>query len=691
MKLRILALAAVCAGLLAAKTAPTHESLWLMKRAGAPAVSPNGQWIVFSITEPSYNEADQVSDLWLAPASSQGTPKRLTSTKAGESGVAWSPDSRKIAFSTRREGDEAPQIYVLDLSGGEAQRVTTLSTGATSPLWSPDGKWIAFQSTVFPGAADDEANKKIAAERKARKYNARVYETFPIRSWDRWLDDKQVHLFVMPAEGGKPKDLLAGTKLVTEKGFTGASTTNWYELQPAWTPDSQSLVFVATIERNRAAFADVRTQLYSIPAAGGEPVRITNGNDSYAKPSFSPDGRALYATFNADSDKEYVLDRLAMFSWPAQPLGERTSLTAAFDRSVGSYALAPDGTVYLTAEDAGLEKLYRIAPGTREVVMVTKNQTRGVYGNLGIPSKAAQPFVVATWESSVNPAEAVRINFGGENHDFLTRISVDKAAELDWEPPKHFWFTSKLGRRIHNMVFLPPNFDPNKKYPLFVLIHGGPHSQWRDQISLRWNYHLLTAPGYIVLATNYTGSTGFGEKFAQAIQLDPLKTPGDELNQAADEAIKQFAFIDGAKQCAGGASYGGHLANWLEATTTRYRCLIAHAGLINLESQWGTSDSIYHREVGAGGPPWEQGTVWKTQNPIRYAANFKTPMLLTVGENDFRVPLNQTLENWSALQRMRVPSKLIVFPEENHWVLKGENSKFHLQQMLEWLNKYLGS
>ena len=239
------------------------------------------------------------------------------------------------------------------------------------------------------------------------------------------------------------------------------------------------------------------------------------------------------------------------------------------------------------------------------------------------------------------------------------------------------------------MLAFPPAFDKGKKYPLFVLMHGGPHLQWRDQFFLRWNYHLLASAGYVVLLTNYTGSTGFGEKFAQEIQGDPLRGPANEINEAADEAIRRYPFIDASRQAAGGASYGGHLANWMQATTTRYKCLISHAGLINLESQWGTSDSIYHRELNAGGPPWEQSKVWKEQNPIRYAKDFRTPILLTVGENDFRVPVNQTIENWSVLQRRRVPSRLIVFPEENHWIMKGEDSRFFYQEVHAWLAKYL--
>jgi dipeptidyl aminopeptidase/acylaminoacyl peptidase len=236
----------------------------------------------------------------------------------------------------------------------------------------------------------------------------------------------------------------------------------------------------------------------------------------------------------------------------------------------------------------------------------------------------------------------------------------------------------------------PARFDATKKYPLLVLIHGGPHIMWRDAFFLRWNYHLLAQDKYVVLLSNYRGSTGSGEAFAQAIQGDPFKGPNADLELAADDAVSRFSFIDAKRQCAAGASYGGHLVNWIQGiNTTRFRCLISHAGLVNAESQWGTSDLIYGREVNAGGPVWEQGAVWREQNPIRLASAFKTPILVSIGELDYRVPLNNTLEYWSALQRMQVPSKLMVFPDENHWILKGDNSKFFYDELASWLEKYL--
>jgi len=660
----------------------THESMWMMKRVGAPVPSPDGKWVVFSLVEPAYDEKDQVSDLWIVPADGSAKPRRLTYSKGGENGVVWTNDSRQIAFSARREGDEASQIYVLDVAnGGEAVRVTFLSTGARAPQWSPDGKSLLFTSTVYPGAADDDANKRIAAERKAQKYRVRVYDKFPIRNWDKWIDDTQSHLFVQAAQpGAKAKDLLAGTKLVSEPGFAGRVSDSGDELDAIWTPEGDAIVFVATTNRNTAAYADTNTSLFKVSTNGGEPLRLTAGEHNFSHPAFRPDGKALYALFEMGGDnKTYHLTRLAQFQWPNPD--RYVILTNRFDRSLSSFAFTSDSrSIYFTAEEAGNEKLYTM-PARLGEISLAMDTTRGVYTNLRIPTKASSLILIANWESATNPPEIFRLDPESKTQQPLTSFNAEQVAKIDWQPLRHFWFTSKAGKRIHNMIALPPNFDEHKKYPLLVVIHGGPASMWRDNWGLRWNYFMLTRPGYVVLLTNYSGSTGFGEAFAQSIQGDPLKGPGSEINEAADEAIRLYPFIDGTRQAAAGASYGGHLVNWMQATTTRYRALIAHAGLINLESQWGTSDTIYSREVTNGGPVWEQGPIWREQNPIRYAKNFRTPILVSVGENDFRVPLNQTLENWSVLQRMRVPSRLLVWPDENHWILKGENSRYWYQEV----------
>jgi dipeptidyl aminopeptidase/acylaminoacyl peptidase len=698
MPSRILVVAGLVAGAISlvgaqSRQPVTHEAVWLMPRVGAPVVSPDGKWVVVAVTQPAYDDKDQTSDLWLAPADGTAAPRRLTSTKASESGVTWSADSRRIAFSTKREGDEANQIYTLDLAGGgEATRVTSISTGATSPAWRPDGRAILFVSLVYPNAPDDAANKKAAAERKDQKYKVRAYDSFPVRYWDRWLDDRQVHIFVQSLESDStPKDLLAGTKLAQNPGFSGRRLDAGEELDAVWAPDGASIVFAATTNRTSAAFEAVHTQLYHVAAGGGEPRALTHDKISYEHPKFRPDGRAIYFTSNADEKQIYALDRLAMAPWPPEStFGEPVILSKGFDRSVESWAFSADSqTIYLTAEDAGLEKIYAVPARGGETTLAVA-PPRGVYTNLTIASRAAEPVVIADWSSSVNPAEVVRIDVGGRRHRALTAFAAAQAAALDWQPPEHFWFTNSRGRQIHSLIVRPPNFDAARKYPLLLSIHGGAASMSRDQITLRWNYHLLAKPGYVVLLTNYTGSTGFGEAFARAIQFDPLAGPANDLNEAADEAIRRFPFIDATRQAAAGASYGGHLANWLEATTTRYKAIISHAGEANIEAQWGTSDGIYHRELMMGGPPWEQAPAWRDQNPIRRAANFKTPILLSVGENDFRVPINNTLENWSALQRMKVPGRLLVWPNANHQISNGEDSRHFYVEVHAWLAHWLG-
>jgi dipeptidyl aminopeptidase/acylaminoacyl peptidase len=671
--------------------------MWLLKRVGAPSVSPNGKLVIVSVTEPSYDDKEQTSDLWILPTDGSKKPRRLTATKGGESSIEWSPDGTKIAFAAKREGDETSQIYILNITeSGEAQRFTNLSTGAFSPKWRPDGKALLFQSFVFPNALDDSTNKKIAADRKARKYKARVYESFPIRYWDRWLDDMQTHIFVQGLEPStKARDILAGTELVKQSGFAGVPGNSGADLQAAWTPDGQNIIFTATTDRAKAAFSEVVYHLWQIPSGENsskqEPKRLTSGNNSYGGAKFSPKGK-LFALMNPANDKVYNHTRLVEIS-PAS--GAATPLTASFDRSVGDFECTEDGTtIIFSAEDTGLLRLFSVPSAGGEVKPLLE-QSVGCYNGFSL----AENVLVAQFETATMPNEVVKIdlpqNLKGDakarKHLALTDFNGEALAKLDLAPLRHFTFTSKGGKIIHSMMALPPAFDETKKYPLLVIMHGGPHTMFRDAFSLRWNYHLLAQPGYVVLLTNYTGSTGFSEKFAQEIQGDPFITPANEINEAADEAIKRFSFVDASRQACGGASYGGHLANWMQATTTRYKCLIAHAGLINLESQWGTSDGIYHREINNGGPVWEQGKTWREQNPIRFAKNFKTPILLTVGENDFRVPLNQTLENWSVLQRLQIPSKLIVFPDANHWILKGEDHRYWTQEVQAWLKKHLGN
>jgi dipeptidyl aminopeptidase/acylaminoacyl peptidase len=674
-----------------AKHAITHEDVWLMKRVGAPQPSPDGKWAVFSVTDPAYDSKDQWSDLWIKSLTDESPARRLTFSKGGEGAVNWSPDSKQLIFIAKRDGDDAGQIYRIDVAGGgEAQRLTTLTLGARQPKFSPDGKQILFVSDIFPGNANEEDVKKTAKERKDRKVSARAYESFPPRFFDKWLDDKQVRLFVMAADANaKPRDLLSGTRLAALPGFGGGQGDEGQSLDAIWAPDGKAIVFSASTNRDQLARASATTQIYSLPVAGGEATQLTADKHSYSNLKFSADGKTLFTLTEAEEEgKVYDVSRLASLAWPVTNPTPKI-LTASLDRSISRYALpAGSNRVVFSFEHAGLEQLHSVSYAGGDVRDEPSLPT-GSINSLNAGGKA----LVGVWESSINPPEVYAFGNGAPKR--LTTFNTERAASIDWQAPEHFWFKASDGRMIHNMIVKPANFDPNKKYPLFAVIHGGAANMWRDQFVIRWNYHLLAQPGYVVLLTDYKGSTGYGEEFARAIQGDPLKGPGDEVNEAVDEAVKKYSYVDGSKLAAGGASYGGHLANWLQATTTRYKAIVSHAGEMDLIMQWGSSDSVWGREVNSGGPVWGDKAVWREQSPVLQGGNhakgtgFSTPILISVGELDYRVPANNALMNFATQQRLNVPSKLLVFPDENHWILKGENSRYFYSEVHGWLAKYL--
>ena len=666
----------------------THEDIWTMRRVGSPVVDPSGEWVVVGVTEPAYEEDGDVSDLWLLRVDGSADPRRLTATRQGESDVSWRPDGGAIAFSAKRGEDEVSQVYLLDMSGpGEAVALTDLSTGAAKPVWSPDGRFIAFESEVYPGALDDEANKAEKEARDEREYNVSAYEMFPIRYWDHWRDDLQVHLFVQQANpDAEARDLLAGSQLVQQPGFAGASTLSGQTLNAAWTPDGNSLVFNATTNLDEAAHARVRFALYGVGLEGGEPRMLAGGeNWSCTGPKFSPDGDHLYCGYSPENEQVYNLDEIARFEWRGgKVLGEPVILTEGFDRSVSDFIVGPSGRkLYLTAADAGRSRIFGM-PAKGGEAKALNPDSRGVYSGI----QAAGNRLVAKWESSSVPAEIVRIDRNGR-HEPLSRFNAGRLAGVDLEPFVEFWFENANGRQVHSWLALPPGFDENEKYPLVLQIHGGPFSSSMDSQHVRWSASLLAAPGYVVLMTDYTGSVGYGEAFSRDIGGDPLKTPGADLLQAAEVAIERFPFIDGSRQAATGASYGGHLVNWLQATTDHFKTLVGHAGLVSLEGQYASSDGIYHREIMNGGPPWGDSDVWREQSPSTYADRFATPILLTIGEKDYRVPVNQTIAAWSYLQRNQVPGRLLVFHDANHWIMKGEEARYFWNEVHAWLAKYL--
>jgi dipeptidyl aminopeptidase/acylaminoacyl peptidase len=429
------------------------------------------------------------------------------------------------------------------------------------------------------------------------------------------------------------------------------------------------------------------TAIYAVAAAGGTPRRLTPAGVSYSSPEFSPDGQALYAMESrlATAKQIYFVNRLARFT--GADWSQLSVVTAGWDRSVSGIAFSPDSRrIYVQAEDDGTTKIFRFAStgGAPEVVHAP---TLGAVTDL----QSEAGIMVGRFSGSTDPGQIVRFDPVKKDYTALTSFNKERLAKIYLPKPEHFWFTAKNGKKIHSIIVPPPVVEAGKKYPIIAFPHGGPNSMSADSFSTRWNSHLLTAPGYYLIMTNYTGSTGFGEKFADDIERDVLRGPAIETLEAITEAAKKYTQMDLARQCAAGGSYGGYLMNWYNGTTNQFKCLVNHAGAVNNESQYGLNDGGIDRELRMGAPIWETGKgQWFDQSPIRYAKNWKTPMLVTQGELDFRVPVSEAMTTFKLLQRLKVPARFVIFPDEGHWILKGPNSRKHMEEVMGWFAKYLG-
>lgn len=659
----------------------THQDVWNLRRLGNPAVSPNGKWVVLSVTEPDYDKNKQISDLWLVPTDGSKPPRRLTSTPAPENGVRWSRQGDKIVFTSKRGKDETQQLYVLDMTGpGEAQRVGEFPLDCSNPQFTPDGRSLVFEAQVYPGKTDPESQKQAKSEMKDRKEKVSTYDGFPVRHWDHWLDGRHPRPYLVSlSDSSTFRDLLVDQPIVKEKGFAGVPGLTSESLQCTVTPDGKELLFVASTDRDQAVKSDTTFRLYRISLSGGDIAEVPAPNGSVFTPTFSPQGK-LYTSFEPHSDWVYNLLELRVQEWPAKNAGR--SLTHGSDLSVEEFAVSASGRVLFSADTDGRRRLYTVVEGAAPKPLDAKS--RGVFSGLALGADG----IITRYEDGASPSELVKLDWQGQKKN-LSAFNASRVKDIDWRPYEEFWFSSSTGRRIHSWVVLPPGYSSEKKYPLVLIIHGGPHSTSLDAGHLRWNPQLMAAGGYIVLMTDYSGSVGYGAKFARGIQGDPLKTPALELLEAVDEAVKRYPAIDENKVAATGASYGGHLVNWFEATSRRFTCLVGHAGLISLEDQWATSDAVYHRERGLDGPPWEGSPLWREQSPSSYVTNFSTPIMLTIGEKDYRVPINQTLAAWTYLQRMGVPGKLLVYHQANHWVTDGPDAKHYWEEVHKWLAQWL--
>lgn len=658
------------------KRAITFDVLIAMHRVSDVQISPDGKWVAYRVVTPDMEANRNAGNIWMVTTSGQAQPMQITRT-GRDSSPRFSTDGKRLAFVSTRDG--APQIYLISLEGGEATKLTTLSTGASDPTWSPDGKWLAFASEVYPDCKDDACNAKRDEAAEKNPVKARVYENLLYRHWDAWEDHKRSHLFVIAVSGGAQRDLTPGADYDTPPVQRGGPVSF------SWSPDSKEICYTAVAEKMEAT--STNGDLFVVPAEGGaEPKRITSNPAFDSGGIYSPDGR--YIAYRMQERAGFEADRWQLMLYNRQS-GTHTSITASFDRAVDSYAWTPDSkTLYFNAEDKSFVPIFRVAATGGAVQPVAQE---GYHGEFTLSDDGRMLAYTST--SHVMPAEIFIAAVDGSGERQLTRHNAERLAQLDMHPAEHFWFEGADNTQVHAMLLRPPAFDASKKYPLLLVMHGGPQTMFGDSWGYRWNPQVFVAPGYVALMINRRGSTGFGQKFTDEVTADWGGRAFQDLMKGVDAALAKYPFIDGTRMAAAGGSYGGYMAAWMASQSKgRFKALICHAGVYNLESMYGATEELWFPEWEFKGTPWESEEMYERWSPHKRAedfAKYKTPTLVIHGEQDYRVPYTQGLELFTALQRQSVPSKLVVYPDEGHWILKPQNSKVWYATFLGWLGEYL--
>jgi dipeptidyl aminopeptidase/acylaminoacyl peptidase len=698
----------------------TFEDMMQMKRLGDTAVSPDGKWLAYAVTTVDLVQNQKKTELWLQ-AIAGGEPIKISAAQPGDSGVQFAPDGKRILFLSGRENGQ--QIWLADFdpatgATSNAKKLTAIATEADNAKWSPDSKSIVFTSAVYPDCpaiarADFDTGNKCNAGRDAvlaaSKVKAQIWTHLLYRHWDHYTGDKRSHLFLVSVDGGGMRDLNpSDTHDVPPFSLEGSSCGCDFA------PDSKELAFTENLDPVPAIStnADIFTLDLTDPSSKARKISTSPGGDF--NPAYSPDGKYLAWRSQARNGYESDKFRLVLYDREKKTI---TGLLPKFDNWVDEFAWAPDSSrIYFVSDTQGEAPIFAVKlDGEWQEV----SAQQGGFSDLR-PLQNAEA-IVATRMTVQQPAEVLRIASPyrepptrEESEKYLdaglysirerqfTHLNDALLAQLDLLKMESFWFTAKDGTKLEGFIIRPPGFDATKKYPVKFLIHGGPQDAWGDEWSYRWNAELFAANGYVVVMINPRGSTGYGQAIVEAVSGDWGGKPFTDLMEGLDYAEQHYPFIDKNRECALGASYGGYMANWVLGHTDRFKCIVSHDGMFNAESAFGSTEEDWFNiwefktPESKGGHPWDYYGKPDDENPFRkwspslYAKNFKTPTLVIHGQLDYRLDLSEGLQLFDTLQLLGVPSQMLYFPDEGHWVLKPQNSQLWWKTVNDWVDQWTG-
>jgi dipeptidyl aminopeptidase/acylaminoacyl peptidase len=661
----------------------TFDDFSAVRGVSDPQLSPDGKTVLYTVRTTDVAANKRAAQTFSVQASG-GTPQAFPAADAGATEARWSPDGKHVAFIA------GGQLWIADAGGSGRRQLTHLNGGATGPVWAPTSDRVAFTSSVYPECTNDACNaakEKAAADNKVK---AHVADQLLFRHWNAWDEGTRSHLFVVAIDGSAPRDLIPGAKYDVPPGPFGGSEGY------AWSPDARELAYTAK-DQGRADATSTDLNVYTISASGGAPVVITAANKGADQnPVYSPDGR--YIAYASQARAGFESDRFRLMAYSR---ADKTSqeLLPSWDRNADAYLWSPDMSgILVQTTDAGRDKLYRamfVRGGNGLRVAGTPQLLIGDHNNTAFAISRDGHALVWLRDATQFPAEVYAGDVtatGTANVRALTHENDALVASLAVNPAEDFWFTGAAGVKVQGFLVKPPNWQPGKKYPAILLIHGGPQGAWLDQWHSRWNYQMFAATGAALVIINPRGSFGYGQRFVDDVSKGWGGKVYTDLMNGLDAAIAKYPWIDANALGAAGGSFGGYMVNWIAGHTNRFKALVSHAGPFNLENMATATEELWFPDWEYGGPFWDpkaMATQYRVYSPHLFVKNFKTPTLVTGGELDYRVPYTEDLSMFTSLQRMNVPSRLVIFPDEGHWVLKPQNQRLWWGEVQGWLKKYM--